>query len=65
MVRSRECDDPAPLFGGNKCEGDITEVKQCGQTECVGKTPFFETVDTLEAQVDPSCQTYGDLFYVK
>ncbi|XP_076099012.1 SCO-spondin-like isoform X4 [Mytilus galloprovincialis] len=32
--RSRSCTNPAPMYGGTKCEGDKTENKLCNSQHC-------------------------------
>ena len=35
QTRSRECDSPAPLYGGNKCTGPAEESQDCDNEPCV------------------------------
>ena len=32
--KTRECDSPAPAFGGKDCEGDDSMKKECGGLPC-------------------------------
>ena len=32
--RSRECDSPAPSFGGAACDGSISDSQNCGTQAC-------------------------------
>ena len=32
----RTCDNPPPSFGGNYCQGDDTETKNCNMQPCPG-----------------------------
>ena len=32
--RTRACDDPAPLNGGETCPGDDTEERECNTERC-------------------------------
>ncbi|XP_033124521.1 A disintegrin and metalloproteinase with thrombospondin motifs 3-like [Anneissia japonica] len=33
-IRVRECNDPAPLYGGDDCAGDYMEYRVCNEAEC-------------------------------
>ena len=33
-VRRRECDNPAPQGGGEHCQGEKEERRECGEGEC-------------------------------
>ena len=36
--RTRECNTPAPQYGGKKCDGEATETQVCNQNvPCPGK----------------------------
>ena len=35
--RSRSCDNPAPVLGGNDCAGDAVDQASCDQGVCSGK----------------------------
>ncbi len=39
--RSRECDNPAPLNGGENCEGHANETDPCEPTACPGSLFHF------------------------
>ena len=34
--RMRECNNPAPKYGGKSCEGDGTDSEPCKDIECPG-----------------------------
>ena len=36
-MRKRQCNDPAPLYGGNDCSGEPIEKDSCNVKECPGK----------------------------
>lgn len=38
--RSRSCTNPAPMYGGTKCEGDKTENKLCNSQHCPSEFEF-------------------------
>ena len=35
--RTRECNNPTPMFGGKSCDGNSTDVDRCKDRECPGK----------------------------
>ena len=35
--RSRECNNPQPMFGGRVCLGYNTQLENCKDTECPGE----------------------------
>ena len=35
-TRSRSCTNPAPRYGGEDCEGDAVETRECENPECPG-----------------------------
>ena len=35
--RTRECNNPAPASGGDDCEGDATQTRECNKHKCKGK----------------------------
>ena len=37
MMRSRECDKPATLYGGNDCVGNRFDMTRCSKSSCPGK----------------------------
>lgn len=37
-LRSRQCDNPAPLRGGVDCIGSAQEAGDCNAVECIGKS---------------------------
>lgn len=37
-LRSRQCDNPAPLRGGVDCIGSAQEAGDCNAEECIGKS---------------------------
>ncbi|KAK2580485.1 hypothetical protein KPH14_006224 [Odynerus spinipes] len=39
--KTRECDNPPPLNGGNYCVGDRVKYKSCGTDECPAGSPDF------------------------
>jgi len=34
QIRSRDCTNPAPINGGQQCDGNHGEVKYCNLTSC-------------------------------
>ena len=36
-TRIRECNNPAPLFGGKSCDGNATEAAMCKDADCPGE----------------------------
>ena len=36
-IRKRECNNPAPLFGGKSCDGNATQTEMCMKEKCSGK----------------------------
>ena len=34
--RSRACNSPTPQYGGENCDGDLTETAECGMSPCPG-----------------------------
>ena len=51
-ARIRLCSDPEPQFGGENCEGDDTEVEECGEEPCDGKTIIAVVVYSLRGKSD-------------
>ena len=45
--RSRECDNPAPSYCGQECQGPRTETKVCNPDPCPGK-PYLLSLDRYE-----------------
>ena len=39
QTRTRECNNPAPQFGGLDCEGDLTECQLCSMEFCINECP--------------------------
>ena len=39
--RTRECDSPAPINGGNECPGNSVQKKSCTSMECPGNFSSF------------------------
>ena len=39
-TRERECNDPAPLFGGATCSGNTTEGGECNHDPCPGNNTY-------------------------
>ena len=37
QTRNRTCDNPAPDHGGDPCDSDVSETRQCKILECPGK----------------------------
>ena len=37
IKRTRECNSPAPINGGNECPGNAVQKKSCTSMECPGK----------------------------
>jgi len=41
QARTRECNSPAPKYGGKKCDGEAQESQVCNQNApCPGKLKF-------------------------
>lgn len=38
--RTRQCNNPKPAHGGNKCAGDVKQTKECKMKPCPGKIPY-------------------------
>ena len=36
--RTRECNNPKPMYGGRSCEGSSTDVGICKYKECPGNS---------------------------
>ena len=36
QYRERNCDSPAPKYGGKTCDGPTRENRSCSETECPG-----------------------------
>ena len=36
-MRFRTCTNPEPQYGGNACEGDLSENGECGTESCNGE----------------------------
>jgi hypothetical protein len=47
QIRSRECNNPTPTFGGRQCLGDHGDVMFCNVTSCpnIGGINLFETLE--------------------
>ena len=39
--RTRECNNPAPMYGGNSCNGTNQETDTCNERKCPGKIHAF------------------------
>ena len=37
QTRTRKCDQPKPMFGGNMCVGEALETRKCGTAPCPGE----------------------------
>ena len=46
QTRFRECNNPAPLYGGKDCQGNKRDSRTCNFFECPGET----MVETLEVE---------------
>lgn len=44
MTRSRLCNDPAPVDGGDDCEGDADETADCNIFSCGLGSPIYDRV---------------------
>ena len=40
-TRSRNCDNPAPAFGGATCAGSANDQQKCNEDKCPGTTFLF------------------------
>lgn len=36
QTRQRQCDNPAPQYGGLDCDGDVIEAQLCNSHDCPG-----------------------------
>ena len=43
MIRTRVCNNPPPMNGGNSCQGSDREARECGIESCAGNI-FVHTV---------------------
>ena len=39
-TRERSCDNPAPAYGGDACQGPDTDQRVCADWDCPGKKPY-------------------------
>ena len=39
--RTRECNNPAPAYGGKQCEGPFRQRRLCNKEKCPGKGVFL------------------------
>ena len=37
QIRTRECDNPVPEFGGDECMGEMREHRECNKHACASK----------------------------
>ena len=44
MIRTRVCNNPPPMNGGNSCEGSDTEARECGIESCAGILVYMTTL---------------------
>ena len=43
--RTRECNNPQPMFGGKSCDGNSSEADPCKDKECPGKDFVIDYID--------------------
>ena len=58
-TKTRICNNPAPQYGVNKCQGKSFETKRCNSHKCKGERNFsadivFITTDTIIKTSYPS-----------
>lgn len=51
MIRSRNCDNPAPINGGNDCVGDNIEIRGCEKSDRI-KDQLVDIVDEMNIKSD-------------
>ena len=58
-TRKRKCNNPAPLFGGQNCQGDDAEMEACNVKECPGKKYDLYLMVTIVALVRRTSMNQG------